>query len=203
MTLSTPALSAAAIAAAAIVAMAVGLVAWSDAGSRSEAVAATAATAPQGADRAALVHHLERSPRDGRGWVLLARAEFDADRYADAAAAYERALATAPKVAADPAVWCEYADALGMAQGGSLAGKPRELVLHALTLSPAHPKALEMAGSAAYEAGEYASAADYWRKLQAQLAPGTRERRELDAALARVDALAGSGTIAATQDVRR
>jgi hypothetical protein len=64
---------------------------------------------------------VEHNPRDGRAWALLAMLEFEADRF-------ERAVSTSPKVAADPAVRCEYADALGMAQGGSLAGRPTELI---------------------------------------------------------------------------
>jgi cytochrome c-type biogenesis protein CcmH len=74
-----------------------------------------------------------------------------------------------------------------MAQGGSLAGRPRELVMRALAQTPTHPKALEMAGSAAYEAGEYVSAARYWRELLAQLPQGSREQAELAAAIARAD----------------
>jgi len=137
--------------------------------------------------RADLVRHLERAPGDGRAWVLLARSDFDADRFADAAAAYERALATGDKVARDPAIWCEYADALGMAQGGSLAGKPRELVMRALAQQPSHPRALEMAGSAAFEAGEYAAAVRYWGDLLTQLPPASRERAELEVAIRRAD----------------
>jgi len=137
-----------------------------------------------------LVAHLARSPRDGRGWVVLARLEFEADRYAEAATAFARALEASPKVASDPAVWCEYADALGMAQGGSLGGKPRELVLRALTLNPAHPKALEMAGSAAFEAQDYGTAAGYWRQLLVQLPDRARARAELEAAISRADQLA-------------
>ena len=72
-----------------------------------------------------------------------------------------------------PAVWCEYADALGMAQGGRLEGRPRELIERALALNPAHPKALEMAGSAAYERGDFAAAARHWKALLAQLAAGS------------------------------
>ena len=140
--------------------------------------------------REELVAHLARSPRDGRGWVVLARLEFEADRHADAAAAFARALAASPKVASDPAVWCEYADALGMAQGGSLAGKPRELVLRALALNPAHPKALEMAGGAAFEAREYGMAVKYWRELLAQLPDRAQARAELEAAILRADELA-------------
>jgi len=136
-----------------------------------------------------LMRHLARNPRDGRGWVLLARTNFETDRFADAAASYERALATSAKIAADAGVWCEYADALGMAQGGTLAGRPRELVLRALTLDPAHPKALEMAGSAAYEQQDFAAAAQYWQQLLAQLPASSVRHRELAAAIARAERL--------------
>ena len=137
-----------------------------------------------------LVGHLERNPRDGRGWVLLGRADAAADRFADAALAFERGLAASPKVAADAGIWCEYADALGMAQGGQLAGKPRELLMRVLSINPAHPRALEMAGSAAYEAREFEAAARYWRQLATQLPEGSSSHRELRAAIARADRLA-------------
>jgi len=140
--------------------------------------------------REVLVAQVTRDPRDGRAWVLLARLEFAADHFADAATAYEKAVAASPKVARDPAVWCEYADALAMAQGGSLAGRPRELVMRALALNPAHPKALEMAGGVAFEAQDYATAAGYWRELLAQIPQATRERGELVAAIERADGLA-------------
>lgn len=134
--------------------------------------------------------HLERQPRDARGWVILARLLADADRFEAAAQAYARALAVSSKVAADPAVWCEYADALGMAQGGSLAGRPRELVLRALALDPDHPNALEMAGSSEYERGDYQAALGYWRALLAAQQPGSRAHAELAAAIERTRRLA-------------
>lgn len=141
-----------------------------------------------------LARHLERNPRDGRAWVLLAREEFAGDRFHEAAQAYARALDVGPTVARDPGIWCEYADALALANGGVLAGRPRELIAHALELDATHPRALEMAGSAAYEAREYALAARYWRQLLASLAEGTEERRELAQAIARAERLAsGAG----------
>jgi cytochrome c-type biogenesis protein CcmH len=152
--------------------------------------AATGAALTAPGMRAELVRHLEKNPRDGRGWVLLGRLDAAEDRFIDAAVAFERALAVAPKVAADPAIWCEYADALGMAQGGSLAGKPRELVMRALAMSPAHPRALEMAGSAAYEQREFDAAAGYWRALLPQLPGGSPSQRELAAAIERAERLA-------------
>jgi len=139
--------------------------------------------------REELVRHLARNPRDGRAWTLLARTDFAADRFTDAAEAYAKAIAM-PKVAADPSIWCEYADALGMAQGGSLAGKPRELVERALALDPGNPKALEMAGSAAYEQRDYGVAAQYWSTLLARIPAGTPAHRELAAAVARAQRLA-------------
>ena len=175
--------------------MTIGFFAYFDDGSTPEADAIAFNGAPRPVARADLVRHLARSPRDGRAWVLLARMDFEADRFADAALAYERALAASPKVATDPAIGCEFADALGMAQGGSLAGRPRELVMRALAQNSAHPKALEMAGSAAFEAGEYASAASYWRQLLSQLAADSPEHRELAAAIARAEELAPSSNM--------
>ena len=134
-----------------------------------------------------LVRHLARNPRDGRAWVVLARQEFADERFADAAYAYEKALAASNKVATDPAIWCEYADALGMTQNGRLEGRPRELVMKALAMNAAHPKALEMAGSAAFERGEYESAVSYWRQLLAQLPPRSARHRDLAAAIAQAE----------------
>ena len=137
-----------------------------------------------------LVAQVARDPRDGRAWVLLARTEFEADRFSEAAAAYEKAVAASPKVARDAGVWCEYADALGMVQGGSLAGAPQNLIARALAINPAHPKALEMAGSAAFEAQDYASAASYWRELLAQIPARSQQHGELAAAIDRADEFA-------------
>ena len=141
--------------------------------------------------------HLERQPRDARGWVILARLEADADRFSEAAQAYARGLAASSKVAADPAVWCEYADVIGMAQGGSLAGKPREFIDRALALNPNHPKALEMAGSSEYEKGDYAVALRYWRALLAVQPSGSQMHAELSTAIARTERLAATSFPAA------
>lgn len=134
--------------------------------------------------------HVEKQPRDARAWAILARLEFELDHFAEAAQAYAKALALPSKVANDPALWCEYADALGMLQDGKLSGRPRELIDRALALNPNHPKALEMAGSAEYAQGDYAAALRYWRPLLAQLAPGSQAHAELAAAIARANRLA-------------
>jgi cytochrome c-type biogenesis protein CcmH len=134
---------------------------------------------------ARLQRHLREQPRDGRAWVLLARGHAERQQFADAAAAYERALAVAPKVAADAGVLCEYADALGMAQGRTLAGRPAELISQALALDPRHPNALEMAGSAAYEQRRYNEAAERWSELLAQLPSSSEQHGQLARAIDR------------------
>lgn len=132
--------------------------------------------------------HLARQPRDARGWVLLARAQAERNDYRSAALSYEKAFAVPRnKVDKDPSVLTEYADVLGMAQGGSLAGRPSELIRQALTIDPGHPVALEMAGSAAYADGRYADAVRHWKDLLARLEPGSERHQQLAAAVARAE----------------
>ncbi|MBL8343379.1 MAG: hypothetical protein JNL30_18065 [Rubrivivax sp.] len=144
------------------------------------------------ATRSALRNIALRHPRDGRAWMLLAFAELKAERFVEGAAAIEQAIKVSRRVAADPAAWCEWADALGMAQGGSLAGQPAELIDRALQLNATHPKALELAGSAAYERRDFKLAATYWDKLLVQMHPGTRQHAELSAAIERAKKLAAT-----------
>lgn len=136
--------------------------------------------------------HVRRYPRDGRGWALLAYAEFEAQAYAEAAAAFEKAVTVSRKVAQDPGVLCDWADSLGMAQGGSLVGRPSELITRALALRPNYPKALEMAGSAAYEQRQFAIAADYWRKLLPQMTEGSVGRQALENAIVQAEQMSAN-----------
>jgi cytochrome c-type biogenesis protein CcmH len=131
--------------------------------------------------------HLASNPRDGRALVALARLDMAEDRFAEAAAHFARALDVAPKLARDADVWCEYADALGMAQGGALAGKPTELIGRALAIDGRNARALEMAGSAAYERSDFRMAATYWKDLLAQMPPGTPTYAELATAIQRAE----------------
>ncbi|MBK9244271.1 MAG: c-type cytochrome biogenesis protein CcmI [Burkholderiales bacterium] len=154
--------------------------------------AAPAASAPANGEQVdgtlvQLEAHVAASPGDARAWVMLARLRMQRDQFAPAAVAYERALEASAKVARDPLIWCEYADAAGMTQGGRLAGRPRELIDRALALDATHPRALEMAGSAAYEAGDFHGAARYWRQLLTQLSADSSEHAELAAAVARAE----------------
>ncbi|HEY0856361.1 MAG TPA: hypothetical protein VGE16_04860 [Albitalea sp.] len=137
--------------------------------------------------QAELDRHLQRQPNDARALVLKARLDMRAERYAQAAAAFEKAVAGQSKAAQDPGVWVEYAEARGMAQGRTLAGEPLQLVHKALALDPDHAPALDLAGSAAWEMRDYAQAARHWKRLLAQLPGGTPRHAELSQAIERAE----------------
>jgi cytochrome c-type biogenesis protein CcmH len=116
-----------------------------------------------------LEQQVRRRPRDARAWVLKARADMAAGRHQPAAEAYAQAVKVSPKVAKDASVWVEYAEALAMTQGGTLTGHPLTLLERALALDPTHPQALDLAGSAAWEAADYKTAIHHWQRLRHQL----------------------------------
>ncbi len=95
------------------------------------------------------------------------------------------------KVASDPAVWCEYADAAGMAQGGRLRASPPSS-----SRAPGRSRRCIRArwrwpAAFAYERADYAAAALHWRQLLATLPANEISHRELLAAIARAEKLAG------------
>lgn len=136
---------------------------------------------------AAMVDNLARKvrerPDDAQGWALLARSLAALGRFDDAARAYEH-LATLVPGNAD--VLADFADALGMAQGRSLAGRPSSLAQEALSIDPHHKKALALAATAAMDAGDYQAAAGYWQTLRADLPPGSDDERQVTAILEEV-----------------
>jgi cytochrome c-type biogenesis protein CcmH len=131
--------------------------------------------------------HLKKQPGDPRALVLKARLDMQAERFAPAVVAFQGALAGRSKVVNDAGVWVEYAEAVGMAQGRTLVGEPQRLVLKALELDARHPQALDLAGSAAWEAGDYAGAVAYWKRLLVLLSPGSPRHAPLQTAIERAE----------------
>ncbi|MEO1767169.1 c-type cytochrome biogenesis protein CcmI [Thiobacter aerophilum] len=114
----------------------------------------------------ALEKHLAEKPDDATGWRMLGKAYMALERFPEAAAALDHAARLLPQ---DAQVLADYADALAMAQGQRLAGKPAELIARALNLDPDNGKALYLAGYAALEAGDRKTAARHWTRLLARL----------------------------------
>jgi len=110
----------------------------------------------------ALAKRLEQSPNDANGWRMLGRSYLTMEKYKEAADAFARVSALKPD---DADSLADYAFALGMANGQRLRGQPQELIDKALKLDPENPKALELAGTAAYEAKNYTEAIGYWERL--------------------------------------
>ncbi len=143
------------------------------------------ATAPGGRAYAELEQHLRRRPADGRAQVIKARLDMRAQRFDAAAQAYRQALDGPSKARLDAALWVEYAEAVAMTQGGTLIGAAQVPIERALAIDPSHPQALDLAGSAAWEARDFARASQHWRLLLAQLEPGSARHAALDAAIER------------------
>lgn len=108
-----------------------------------------------------LAKRLEKEPDNAEGWLTLARSYAALGRFDDSTRAYGKAEAILPDRAD---VLADYADALAMAQGRKLAGEPEKLVQRALALDPKHAKALALAGTAAFERGDFKKARAYWNK---------------------------------------
>jgi cytochrome c-type biogenesis protein CcmH len=126
------------------------------------------------ANVAALAKKLEQNPNDGQGWIMLARSYSSLNRFTEASAAYKKATELKPD---DADLLANYAFTLAMANGGNFTGEPRELINRALKLDPDSGVALELAGSAAFEAGEYQRAIECWEKLL-QKSPEDSELRQ-------------------------
>lgn len=134
-----------------------------------------------------LVARLEKNPDDAKGWVMLARSYKALGRFAEAAEAYGKA---GPLVDEDASLLADHADALAQAQGGTLQGKPGELIARALKLNPDEPQALLLAGAAAIDRQDFAAAAEHWTRLLKQLEPGSEEAQTIEQAIARAREIA-------------
>jgi len=156
----------------------------------------TAATSPEHeltpAQIEAMVNRLEQrlkdNPGDARGWSTLARTYYAMQRFPEAVRAFERLMQLEPN---DADALADYADALAMAQGRVLAGKPMELVKRALRIDPNHPKALAMAGSDAFDRHDYRTAVMYWEKLQKAVPPDSPFGQSVASSIAEARQLAG------------
>jgi cytochrome c-type biogenesis protein CcmH len=112
---------------------------------------------------------------------LLGRSHAALGRYAEAADAYAKAAARAPR---DAQLLADLADVMAMAQGQTLRGEPEKLVLRALELEPENLKALALAGTAAFERQDFAAAARLWERMLPHVAPGSDDARSIQQSIA-------------------
>ncbi|PWT90658.1 MAG: c-type cytochrome biogenesis protein CcmI [Blastocatellia bacterium] len=122
------------------------------------------------ANVAALAKRLESNPSDGEGWQMLARSYSSMERWPEAAEAYGKATAI---ITDNADLWAEYAFATAMASGRQLQGKPMEFISKALKLDPNNLKALELSGTAAFQANDYKKAIEYWQQVVDKVPAGS------------------------------
>ncbi|MEJ8855331.1 c-type cytochrome biogenesis protein CcmI [Variovorax robiniae] len=138
-----------------------------------------------------LAQRLRAQPDDVEGWIVLARSYEVLQRYDDAVLAWQKAMALAPN---QPQLLADYADALGSARDGDLGGPVQAAIDAALGLDANHPKALALAGMAAFKQGDLATARQRWEKLLALLPPDSEAAAQVSADLAQLDASAKTTT---------
>lgn len=109
-----------------------------------------------------LSQRLKDKPDDADGWLMLARSQVVLGRHAQAVEAFKQAARLQPD---DATLLADYADALAMANGRRLDGEPTTLVERALELDSGNPKALALAGTAAFDRRDYPAAVRHWEKL--------------------------------------
>jgi cytochrome c-type biogenesis protein CcmH len=116
------------------------------------------------ANVAKLATRLEQNPADAEGWVMLARSYMTLEKYTEASNAFARAVALKPNNAD---LLADFAFSLAMVNGRELQGQPFELAKKALQIDSKNAKALQLAGSAEFQAKNYKQAIAYWETLLA------------------------------------
>lgn len=139
-----------------------------------------------------LQQRLAAQPDDAAGWAMLARTFAVAGQHAQAVPAFQKAEALTPR---DPVLLADYADALAMTRGRRLSGEPMALVNRALALSPDNLKALSLAGTEAFDRGDWATAVRHWERLRDLAGPDQPMWRQVESGLdeARSRQAAGGG----------
>ena len=146
-------------------------------------VAAQQRVAPQEIDTMIerVKERLASRPDDREGWRVLGRTYLALGRIPEAVATYERATTLIPD---DADLLADYADALASSQNRSLEGKPAALIERALLVDATQWKANALAGTLAFERGDYAKAVEHWERVKRAMPADSPILASIDASLA-------------------
>ncbi|MCP5145296.1 MAG: hypothetical protein H6978_10830, partial [Gammaproteobacteria bacterium] len=106
--------------------------------------------------------------------IASARAAMADKDFSRATGILRSALAATPR---DANLLVELADATVATNGFSFSSEANQLLSDALALNPNHPKALWLAGTAAYRAGDLDTAATHWQRFLKVVPPQSEEAR--------------------------
>jgi len=136
-----------------------------------------------------LAARLKENPEDAEGWMMLGRSYAVLGRFGEASEAYAKAAARTP---GDAQLLADYADALAMAQGRTLQGEPEKILLRALAVDPNNVKALLLAGTAAFNRNDGASAVRHWERVLGLLPAESDMVQRVQASIAQARSLGRS-----------
>lgn len=134
---------------------------------------------------------VQAQPDSAEGLYFLGRAYMAEQRPADAAKAYERAVALAGR---QPELLGQWAQALYFAANKQWNAQVQALTDEALKADPNEVTSLGLRGIAAFEGERYQEAIDYWNRLLAQLPEGDASRAALQGGIDRAAERLGGNT---------
>jgi len=132
---------------------------------------------------------VQAQPDSAEGLYFLGRAYMAEQRPADAAKAYERAVALAGR---QPELLGQWAQAQYFAANKQWSPQVQALTDEALKADPNEVTSLGLRGIAAFEGERYQEAIDYWKRLLAQLPEGDASRAALQGGIDRAAERLGS-----------
>ncbi len=135
-----------------------------------------------------LAEKLKEQPNNPEGWAMLARSYARLSRPAEALTAYSKAVA---QKGDDPQLLADYADLMAFQNNRTLAGEPTLLIERALKLDPNQPKALALAGSAAFDRKDFTAAVRHWELLAKVSPPGSEFLTQLQSGIDEARKLGG------------
>jgi cytochrome c-type biogenesis protein CcmH len=136
-----------------------------------------------------LAARMKENPEDAEGWMMLGRSYAVLGRFGEASEAYAKAAARMPR---DAQLLADHADALAMAQGGTLHGEPEKILMRALAVDPDNVKALLLAGTAAFNRNDHSGAIRHWERVLSLLPAESDMIQRVRASVAEARSLAAS-----------
>jgi len=146
----------------------------------------------------ALKERLREQPEDAEGWFMLGRTMMSKQDFDSAVTAFRRSDELMPN---EPGILFALADAMAMRNDGDLQGEPEALVQRGLKMAPRFPNGLWLAGMAAQQRQDFATAHRYWSLLLPLVEDNPQSAQEVRSLLAmleeRVPELASESAAAA------
>lgn len=143
-----------------------------------------------------LAARLRERPDDAEGWTMLGRSYMVLERFPEAVAAYRHAESLEPRNAV---LLADLADALAAAGDGHPTAESEALLARALAIDPKQPKALALAGTVAFDRGDYGTAVAQWQKIADALPPDGEFHRQV---MANIDEARRRGGLSATASTK-